>query len=153
MADRRLTGRRALVACLAGLAACAAVPIELPLAGTAWRLTAIQSMDDAQGTTPITDPSRYTLRFDADGRAALRLDCNRATGSWTAQSAGDHTGSLRLGPIAATLMACPPPTLGERLVRDLGYVRGYRLADGKLFLSLMADGGILEWVPEPLTRP
>lgn len=123
------------------------------LRGTAWRLLSIQSMDDAQGTTRVADPSRYTLRFDAEGRAALRLDCNRGAGSWKAQPAGDGTGSLEFGPIATTRMACPPPSLGDRVGRDLGYVRGFRLKDGKLYLSLMADGGILEWEPDPLSRP
>ena len=35
----------------------------------------------------------------------------------------------------------------ERVARDLGHVRSYLLKDGRLFLSLMADGGIYEWQP------
>ncbi|MCU0812246.1 MAG: hypothetical protein MUE59_14660, partial [Thiobacillaceae bacterium] len=31
--------------------------------------------------------------------------------------------------------------------RDLAHVRSYLLKDGKLYLSLMADGGIYEWAP------
>lgn len=139
---------------LAAVPGCASLaPASTTLAGTAWRLIAIQSMDDAQGTTRVADPSRHTLRFDAEGRAAMRLDCNRGTGTWKAQPAGDGTGSLEFGPIATTRMFCPPPSLGDRLGRDLGYVRGYRLKDGRLYLSLMADGGILEWEPDPLNRP
>ena len=140
----------AAIAALA-LAGCAAQSTATPrpsLAGTAWELHAIQSMDDAQGTTRIADPQRFTLRLDADDRAAMQLDCNRGTASWKASPAGDgSTGSFEFGPIAATRALCPPPHLDERLARDLGYVRGYRLMDGKLFLSLMADGGILEWRP------
>ena len=30
---------------------------EPPLEGTTWQLVSIQSMDDAQGTTPVPDPS------------------------------------------------------------------------------------------------
>lgn len=30
-------------------------------------------------------------------------------------------------------------------MRDLGYVRSYLLRDGRLYMSLMADGGIYEW--------
>jgi para-nitrobenzyl esterase len=33
------------------------------------------------------------------------------------------------------------------VARDLGYVRSYRLKNGRLYLSLMADGGIYEWRP------
>ncbi len=56
---------------------CASPPGPQPaasLAGTSWELHAIQSMDDAQGTTRIPDPRRFTLRFDADGRASMWLD-------------------------------------------------------------------------------
>jgi heat shock protein HslJ len=138
-----------LTATLAGLGACAtpSPPAAPTLRGTAWQLHAIQSMDDAQGTTRIADPSRFTLRLQADGSAAMQLDCNRGTATWEAAPAGDGTGSLKFGPVAATRALCPPPPISERVVRDLGFVRGYRLMDGKLFMSLMADGGIYEWRP------
>jgi heat shock protein HslJ len=147
------TLRRSLVAAvvLMAAAACGAQPVNgaaASLAGTAWALHAIQSMDDAQGTTRIADPKRFTIRFGADGRASLRLDCNRATGQWKATPAADGvTGQLQFGPIAATRALCPPPHLDERVARDLGYVRGYLLKDGNLYMSLMADGGIYEWRP------
>lgn len=68
-------------------AACAASPAGRPgpfPAGTTWQLHAIQSMDDAQGTTRIADPQRFTVRFDADGRASMQLDCNRGNATWEA---------------------------------------------------------------------
>ena len=117
-------------------------------AGTHWRLVAIQSMDDAQGITRITDPSQFTLEFGRDGRAAFRLDCNRGTGNYTLNPAADgNSGSISFGPIAATRALCRPPHLDERVVRDMAHVRGYLLKEGKLYLSLMADGGIYEWAP------
>ncbi len=135
------------------LAACATpvgAPVSASLGGTAWQLVAIQSMDDAQGTTRVAEPARFTLRFGVDGRASLRLDCNRGSGSYAVKPAGDgSSGSLNFGPIAATRALCPPPHLDERIARDLGHVRSYLLKDGKLFLSLMADGGIYEWAPSP----
>lgn len=118
------------------------------LAGSAWELMAIQSMDDAQGTLRIADPAAFTLQLGADGRAALKLDCNRGTASWLATPAGDgNSGQFGFGPVAGTRGLCPPPHLDERIVRDLGYVRGYLLRDGNLYVSLMADGGIYEWRP------
>lgn len=122
-------------------------PPGWPLAGTSWQLLSIQSMDDAKGTTRIAKPEQFTLRFDAQGRVSMRLDCNRGMGSWQAVSAGDDSGTLTFGPIAATRALCPPPRLYERVVRDLAYVRSYLLKDGKLYMSLMADGGIYEWRP------
>jgi heat shock protein HslJ len=125
-----------------------------PLAGTSWQLHAIQSMDDAQGTTKVAEPSHFTLEFGRagrdgrDGRATLRLDCNRGNGAYQVAPAGDgSSGSLTFGPIATTRAMCPPPHLDQRVARDLAQVRSYLLRDGRLFLSLMADGGIYEWGP------
>ncbi len=118
-----------------------------PLAGTDWQLHTIQSMDDAQGTTKIADPSKFTVHFGADGRANFQLDCNRGMGDWKVESAGAESGKLTFGPIAATRALCPPPHVDERVARDMAYVRSYLLKDGKLFMSLMADGGIYEWAP------
>lgn len=132
---------------LAGLPAIA-LSAGAELVGTTWQLVAIQSMDDAQGTAKVDDPSRFTLEFGRDGRAAFRLDCNRGTGDYEVVPAGDGaTGSIRFGPIAATRALCPPPHLDERVMRDMGHVRGYLLKEGNLYLSLMADGGIYEWAP------
>lgn len=136
-------------------AGCAGTGAGTPprLANTAWQLVAIQSMDDTQGTTRIADPTRFTLRFGADGRATLRLDCNRGSGSYALAPVADGTsGSLTFGPVAATRALCPPPHLDERVARDLAYVRSYLLRDGRLYLSLMADGGIYEWQPDPTPK-
>jgi heat shock protein HslJ len=130
------------------LTACAATPPQAArLGGTQWQLLSIQSMDDAQGTTRIADPKRYTLSLDKDGRAALRLDCNRGSGSYQMEAAEASSGSLRFGAIATTRAMCAPGSLDMRVGRDLGFVRGYVLKDGKLYLSLQADGGIYEWAP------
>jgi len=152
---------RAMAAVLVMGSADAAPP---DLAGTAWQLLSIQSMDDAQGTTKVKEPGRFTLELGQNGRAALRLDCNRAMGDYKVMPSGEgSTGALTFGPIAGTRALCPPPRLDERIARDLAYVRSYLLEDGKLYLSLMADGGIYEWAPvqaapiaqndEPIVKP
>jgi len=124
---------------------------DSPLAGTEWRLVEIQSMDDAIGTTRPQDASLYTLSLDADGTVQLRLDCNRATGTWSASpGATPASGSFTFGPLAVTQASCPPPSLDARLAAQAGYIRSYLVKDGRLHLSLMADGGI--WVWEPLGR-
>lgn len=130
------------------LGACAGTATQSDtLAGSQWQLLSIQSMDDAQGTTRVADPARYTLSFGSDGRAALRLDCNRGTGSWQAEAASPTTGNLSFGMLATTRALCAPDSLEPRLTRDLPHVRGYLRKDGKLYLSLQADGGIYEWAP------
>ena len=128
-------------------AGCATAPADapFPLAGTRWALQSIQSMDDAQGLTRVTDPLRYTLHFGADGRVSLRLDCNRGSGRWEAIPAGSDSGSLRFTAIAVTRAYCPPPSIDTRIARDLGFVRSYRVIEGRLYVSLLADGGIYAW--------
>lgn len=129
-------------------AASAASPLPAALAGTEWRLVAFQSMDDAQGTERPSDPSLYTMSLHADGSVAMRLNCNRATGTWQAQAGPEGTsGQFSFGPLAATMALCPPPSMDERVTSQASYVRSYLLKDGKLYLSLMADGGIFEWEP------
>lgn len=145
--------RTKIVAALAAvpLLACCATPgpARAPsLAGTGWRLVAIQSMDDAQGTTRIADPTRYTIRFEPGGTARVRLDCNRGFGPWEAAPNGPEGGSLQIGLVASTMMLCPEPSLGERVGQQLGFVRSYLIRDGRLNMALMADGGLLVWEPE-----
>ncbi len=119
-----------------------------PLAGTAWSLFEIQSMDDSQGTTRIDDPSRYVMRLNADGTANLRLNCNTANGPWSVRPSADpDNGNFSLGPLAMTRALCPPPSYDERLAADARYMTGYILRDGRLYISLMADGGIYGWEP------
>jgi heat shock protein HslJ len=120
-----------------------------PLADTRWRLVEFQSMDDAIGTVHPLDPSLYTMRLNSDGTVAMRLNCNRAMGSWRAVPSGDGArGSFEFGPLAATRAICPPPSMDAQIAAQAEYVRSYLIQDGRLYLSLMADGGIYAWEPE-----
>lgn len=120
-----------------------------PLSGTRWRLLEIQSMDDAIGSVQPADPSRFTMLLKRDGTVEMNLDCNRAHGSWSADGGPESaSGHFEFGPLAATRALCPPPNLDERVLAQAGYVRSFLLKDGRLYLSLMADGGILAWEPD-----
>jgi len=119
------------------------------LADTQWRLVEFKSMDDAQGTLRPDDPTRYVMLLRADGTVQMRLNCNRANGTWTSEPAeGDPaSGTFGFGPLAATEAACPPPSMDGHVLKQAPYVRSYLLRDGKLYLALMADGGIYTWEP------
>ena len=125
------------------------VPVEQAgLEGSQWRLVEFQSMDDAQGVTRPVNPDDYTMQLMAGGRVAFKLDCNRGMGGWSSSPAGDGTsGSISFSQLAVTKAYCPPPSMGEMLERDTQYMRSYILRDGKLNISLMADGGIYVWEP------
>jgi predicted O-methyltransferase YrrM/heat shock protein HslJ len=119
------------------------------LAGTTWRFVEFQSMDDATGTTRPSEPSLYTMQLSADGSVAMRLNCNRATGTWKVEPSADPSnGRFEFGLLATTRALCPPPSLDEQLAAHAEHVRGYLLKDGRLYLSLMADAGILVWEPQ-----
>lgn len=118
------------------------------LAGTHWRLVEFQSMDDATGTVHPDDPSQYTMRLNRDGAVTMRLNCNSASGTWSADANNTSTsGRFEFGPLAATRALCPPPSMDERIVAQAGYIRSYLLKNGRLYLSLMADGGVYVWEP------
>jgi len=128
---------------LALAAACAQTPpAPEGLGGTSWQLVKFQGGDD-KVLTP-DDRSKYTLAFNTDGTVSARIDCNRGRGGW--KSAG--RGRLEFGPMAITRAMCPPGSLHDQIVRQLPYVRSYVLQDGRLFLSLMADGGTYEFEPQ-----
>ena len=113
------------------------------LGGTSWQLVRIQSMDD-KVTTP-DDRSKYTIAFGTDGRVNMRIDCNRGSATWKSP----EPNQLVFGPMAMTRAMCPPGSLHDRVVKDMGNVRSYTIKEDHLFLSLMADGGVYEFEPLP----
>ena len=111
------------------------------LSGASWQLVRIQGGDDS--VVVPDDKSKYTLAFATDGSVAARIDCNRGRGTWKSSAPN----LLELGPIALTRAMCRPGSLHNRMVRQLPFVRSYVIQNGRLFLSLMADGGIYEFEP------
>lgn len=122
-------------------------PLPAPVAGltdTRWQLVQFQSSDDAIGVIKPQDATRFTMELAADGRVAMRVDCNRANGPWTATATSATGGSLSLGPLAMTRAACPD-RMGDRLAKDIPRVRSYTLKDDTLNLALEADSGVYTW--------
>ncbi len=121
-----------------GPAAGAATPSPAGLQGRTWELVRIRFGDDAVLTPP--EPARYTLRLDPAGRAEVLADCNRAAGSYTLDGP-----RLGFGPLASTRAACPPGSLSDKYLQQLGFVRSWLVRDGRLHLATLADGAILEF--------
>lgn len=132
-----------------GMSGCGTAKASDPLTGTTWRLTGIDSMaPNEQPSTTIDDPAKYTVTFNDNGQASFQLDCNRGTGTWTAEAAAADSGSLTFGPIGMTKMLCPQPTVDTKVAAALGQVRSYLISDGTLHLSMLADSGIMNWEPQ-----
>ena len=88
----------------------------------------------------LPDPENYTLKFGEDGVVQIKADCNMASGSYAIENSGI---TIAVGPM--TLAACPPGSLSDQFIQDLGFVRIYFFQDDYLFLDLMADGGTMQF--------
>jgi heat shock protein HslJ len=107
-----------------------------------WQLVRIRMAD---GTALGTDhPAKYTLELQGDGRAMVRADCNRGSGTYRMEGR-----SLSFGPLATTRAACSPGSLSDRWLQQLGLVATYTERDGGLLLATRGDGAVLELQPAP----
>jgi heat shock protein HslJ len=90
---------------------------------------------------PAPDEPAVTLAWH-DGRLAGTSGCNRYT---AAATAGESPGDLRVGPAAATRMACPElaSSVEARYVAQLGRVRKLGFFLGRLALTYEKEGGAL----------
>lgn len=90
-------------------------------------------------------PGNYTLQLQADGRAQVRYDCNRGGGSYRI----GEPGRIAFGPLASTMMACPPGSQAHRFGKDLGQVISFFVEDGRLYLELPVDSGTMRFRAAP----
>jgi hypothetical protein len=116
------------------------------LTGTRWQLMEIQSSDVGAPPAMPSDPSRYTVQFASEGRAVFQIDCNRGQATWVVERVGDgHTGPLRFNGVAIGQSTCGPSPLGPRVAAALPQVRGYMIRNGRLYMSMDGDAGLLTW--------
>jgi len=88
----------------------------------------------------IAQPARYTLEFQPDHRVAIRADCNRGIGAWSAK-----LDTLTIGPLGLTRVACPAGSLSRMFTETLESVRVWYVRDGALFLELPESRGTLRF--------
>ena len=104
----------------------AGTPTLATLAGVTWTLVSLGGEPVPQGTRSPT------IAFDG-ARVAGLGGCNRYTG----QVQETAPGTVAIGPIASTKMACPPPAMDveSRFFAILAQATQYRLAGPRLVLS------------------
>ncbi len=95
------------------------------------------------GTIETPAPGHYTLELAPNGRLLVRADCNRGTGSYRIGA-----GTIALGPIATTRMACAPGSLDARYLADLQRATAFFVESGRLHLTLPADSGTMQFAPQ-----
>jgi heat shock protein HslJ len=111
------------------------------LQGREWRVLTVS------GERPPA-AARIGIAFLPEGRIAGRSGCNRFTGR-----AEIGAGTISVGPLAGTRMACPPPLMAaeSRFLGVLQDVRSYALQRGRLVLR-SADGRTIEARRAPRQR-
>jgi|SRR6185369_14334134 len=120
---------------LAGVAAISSVAVAQrssganPLSGTSWQLVKFQAADER--TVTPDDKSKYTITFGSNGRVTARVDCNRASSTWTATA----NNQLQFGSWSRTSAKCGPGSLHDQIVQEGGAVHKFEIKDGHLFLS------------------
>jgi len=104
--------------------------------GDTWRLEVIE----LTGAPPLTvdNPSRYTLRLEENGRAAVMSDCNTCSGPYTLAGS-----ALMLGPIACTKVACGPGSLDPQYAKGLESAQSVSL--GESTMVVRGDGVTLRF--------
>lgn len=106
------------------------------LHGVVWEWQEFQGSDDS--VIAPRNPADYSLTFLPDGKLGIKADCNRARGTYAAEG-----GSLDLIVGGVTRMLCPEGSLMDAFLRDLDAATSLVFRDGKLFLALPMDAGIM----------
>lgn len=112
--------------------------------GTTWRLASLPGHDAA---FLAAVPDGVTVRFEGGALQAF-AGCNRLRGGYTV--AGDR---LTLGPMAGTMMACPPPVgdVEDAVVRALTGTQRFAVAGDTLTLTSDAGSALaFTKVPPPV---
>lgn len=95
-----------------------------PIQGTVWHLTQFNGEE-------VDAPDKYEITFGADGRASGIGECNRFFGAYEVIS---DAGSIKMGPIGSTMMACPGMELEMQFFQILEKVHLYQFEGDNLYL-------------------
>lgn len=131
-----------LAGCAAGPGDNAPARVRSPeaITGKAWQWAGTVT---PTGTIDPPAPERYTLELAPNGRLLVRADCNRGTGRYRIGA-----GTIALGPIATTRMACPPGSLDATYLADLQRATAFFVERGHLHLALPAESGTMRFAPQ-----
>ncbi len=95
-----------------------------PIQNVVWHLTQFDGK-------AVELPDRYELTFGTDGTVTGIGECNRFFGPYEVKDAG---GSIKIGPVASTMMACPDMDFETQFFRMFDAVHLYQLDETHLYL-------------------
>ncbi len=107
--------------------ACTPAPANQNLAGTHWKLTALNSQ------APVTAGNQITLNFDPNNRISGNSGCNSYGGDYAVNGS-----ALTIGEMLSTLMACADQSVNDQeAVYDqaMGSVASFEITNGQLNLK------------------
>lgn len=109
-----------------------------PVTDGVWRLQSFLRADST--SVPVPDPDRFTIEVAADGRLAVRADCNRCSGSYSQSS-----GELKVGTVMACTKAfCSTSPFDSQYTAALSDATLVRATDATLEFS--SSAGVLKFV-------
>jgi heat shock protein HslJ len=113
----------------------AEAPAAPPFVNAVWEWEAFRSPEESMSFN-VVEPEKYLAVFVPEGLLALRADCNRAAGNYTADGASL---AITLGP--TTLAECGPDSLYDVYLRNFANVASYVMDGDRLILNLKMDSG------------
>lgn len=111
------------------------------LEGTSWQ--AVKFVDGDGTVTVHNGGTKFTVSFGVGGKVSTEISCNIGGGSWVS----DGPNMIKFSKMVSTLMGCRKYSKIERAGGDWTNVAKYLIKDGRLFLSLPANGGTYEMEP------
>ena len=110
---------------------------QSPITDGVWRLQSFQRSDST--SVPVPDPSRFTIEVGADGRLAVRSDCNRCSGSYSQAGGGFKVGSA----MACTKAFCSTAPFDAEYEAALSGATLVRTGDSTL--EALSGSGVLRF--------
>lgn len=86
------------------------------------------------------EPENYTLAFYPDGTVRIQADCNMAGGTYSVK--GNVFG---IKVTHSTLAECPPPSMYDKFLKDLGDLQTFEIDGTHLYLNFGEGAGLMKF--------
>jgi heat shock protein HslJ len=108
------------------------------LTDTIWHWQGTVYNNDTESVS--TDPDRFTLTLQPDGKVSIRADCNRGGGTYALDQK-----KISIIITHTTRAACPPGSLEQTYIRDLNDLAGWFFKEGDLYLDIKFGTGTMRF--------
>jgi heat shock protein HslJ len=113
---------------------------EKDILGLSWAWQYTRSADDHRVTPKKVGD--YTLLLDQNNAVSLKVDCNRARGTYKLEG-----NRLQFDIGIMTRAMCPDPEMDNSFVSDINKIENYSIENGLLILTLKNKEGVMFFEP------